>query len=127
MEASGKKYNTRPGRRVDYKASNDIVLPVAKRSRRPCQAESELYPVEVLERDEEAKRVKVHYAGYGSSDDEWKDEDDVVDLTQEHDHEPQYLISPTFNLYQQLALKIKMSLQSSRKGNPTIRITMDFD
>ena len=27
MEASSKKYNTRPGRRVDYKASNDIVLP----------------------------------------------------------------------------------------------------
>lgn len=131
MEASiTKKYNTRPGRRVDYKASSDIVLPVAKRSRRSRQIESELYPVEVLERDEEAKRVKVHYTGYGSSDDEWKDEDDIVDFTQEHeecDLEPQYLITPTFNLYQQLALKIKISLQSSRKGNPEVRISMDFD
>ena len=73
------------------------------------------------------RRPREHYAGYGSSDNEWKDEDDVVDLTQEHDHEPQYLIIPTFNLYQQLALKIKMSLQSSRKGNPEVQITMDFD
>ena len=79
MEAS-KKYNTR-GRRVDYKASNEIILPVAQRCSRPCQ-KSELYPVEVIERDDEAKRVKVHYTGYGSSDNEWKDEHDVVDLTQ---------------------------------------------
>ena len=127
MEASSKKYNTRPGRRVDYKASNDIVLPVAKKCCRQHQAELELYPVEVLERDEEAKRVKVHYTGHGSSDDEWKDKDDVADVIQEHDHKPQYLITPTFNLYQQLALKIKMNLQSSRRGNPEVRITMDFD
>ena len=129
MEA--KKYNIRPGRRVDYKASNDIVLPVAERCRRPRRsARAELYPVEVLERDEETKRVKVHYTGYGSSDDEWKDESDVVDLTQENgenDVEPQHLITPTFYLYQQLALRIKISLQSSRKGNPEVRITMDFD
>lgn len=93
---------------MDYKASSDIVLPVAKRSHQSRQIESELYPVEVLERDEEAKRVKVHYTGYGSSDDEWKDKGDIVDFTQEHeecDLEPQYLITPTFNLYQQLARK----------------------
>ena len=70
---------------MDYKDSSDIVLPVAKRSCRSDQIESELYPVEVLERDEEAKRVQVHYTGYGSSGDEWKDEDDTVDFTQEHE------------------------------------------
>ena len=69
-----------PGRRVDYKASSDIVLPVAKRSRQQRRTESELYPVEVVERDEETYKVKVHYIGYGSSDDEWKD-GDIVDLT----------------------------------------------
>ena len=111
---------------MDYKASNDIVLPVAKKCHRPRQ-KSELYPIEVIERDDEAKRVKVHYTGYGSSDDEWKDEDDIVDLTQGCDVEPTHLITPTFNLYQQLALKIKGSLQSSRKGTPEVRIVMDFD
>ena len=127
MEA--KKYNIRPGRRVDYKASNDIVLPVVERCCRPrWSARAELYPVEVLERDEETKRVKVHCTGHGNSDNEWKDESDV-DLTQENgenDVEPQHLITLTFYLYQQLALRIKMSLQSSRKGNPEVRITMDF-
>jgi hypothetical protein len=44
---------------------SDIVSPVA-RSHRPRTTESELYPVEVLE----AKRVKLHYSGCGSSDDE---------------------------------------------------------
>lgn len=109
-----KKYNTR-GRQVDYKASNNIILPVAKRSWR----KRELYPIEVLERDVEAKKVKVHYTGYGSSDDEWKDEDEIV--------QPQAkLITPTFNLYQELALKIKMSLQSTRKSNPEDKIVMDL-
>ena len=87
---------------MNYKASND-VLPVAERCRRPrWSAKSELYPVEVLERNEEAKRVKVHYTGYGSSDNEWKDENDVVDLSQENEYdvEPQHLIMPTLNLYQ---------------------------
>lgn len=75
--------------------------------------------MEVVEKDSEAIRVKVYYTGYGSSDDEWRDESDIVDLT--HD-EPVRLITPTFNLYQQLALKVKMSSQSSRKGNPEVRI-----
>ena len=108
---------------MDYKASSDIVLPVAKRSRWPRQIESELYPVEILERVEEAKSETALYWVCGSSDDEWKDKGDIVDFTQEHegcDLEPQYLITPTFDSYQQLALKIKMSPQSSRKGNPEV-------
>ena len=77
--------------------------------------------MEVVENDSEAK---VHYTGYGSSDDEWKDESDIGDFTQA---QPVHLITPAFNLYQQLTLKIKMSLQISRKGNLEVRIVMDFD
>jgi hypothetical protein len=117
MEA--KKYETR-GRRVDYKAANDIILPVANRSK---PKKSELYPVEVVERDVQKKKVKVHYTGYGSSDDEWRDEDDIVQPRQD----PINLITPAFNLYQELALKIKMSLQSTRKSNPEVKLVMDFD
>ena len=58
------KYNTRQGRRV---ASSDIVLPVAKRG---VADHVRLNLSCILDRDEEAKRVKVHYTGYGSSDDE---------------------------------------------------------
>ena len=42
--------------------------------------EDKLYPVEVTERA--LNRVKIHYIGYGSDDDEWRDADDIVDLTQ---------------------------------------------
>jgi len=38
-----------------------------------------------------------------------------------------YLVAPTFSLYQELAIKIRMSLQSSRKGNPEVKVVMDFD
>ena len=48
-----------------------------------------LYPVEVLEH--EAGKVKIHYIGYGSSDDEWKEEEELVDLS-----EPTYLLSNIF-------------------------------
>lgn len=37
------------------------------------------------ERDSETGKVKVHYTGYGSNDDEWKDEDDIVDLSSRAD------------------------------------------
>ena len=73
----------------------------------------------VVERDVQEKR---HYTGYGSSDDEWRD-DDIVQPRQD----PTYLVTPAFNLYQELALKIKMSLQSTRRSNPEVKIVMDFD
>ena len=40
---------------------------------------------------------------------------------------PKLLISLTFSLYQELALKIKRSLQGSRKASPEVRIETDFD
>jgi hypothetical protein len=52
----------------DYKAMSDTVLPRSSRKK----SQDTLYPLEVLER--EAGKVKVHYIGYGSSDDEWRDE-----------------------------------------------------
>lgn len=59
--------------------------------RRPRPQKSKLYPIEVIERDSETGKVKVHYTGYGSHDDEWKD-DDIVDLSSRADlhAEPTY-------------------------------------
>lgn len=111
-----KKYHTR-GVKRDYKAMSDTVLP---RSLRHKKTQDTLYPVDILE--QEAGKVKVHYIGYGSSDDEWKDEDEIVDIC-----EPVCLLSNTFSLHQELALAIKSRLQSSRKGSPEVKIVMDFD
>ena len=117
MKMAAHGYQTR-GKRVDYKELNK-VLPRAIREKK-----SRLYSVEIVERNVLAGKVKIHYVGYSSSDDEWRDAADVVDLCEA---QPSYLISPSFSLYQELALMIKASLQSSRKESPEVKITMDFD
>ena len=66
--------------------------------------------------------MKIHYIGYGSSDDEWKEEEELVDLS-----EPTYLLSNIFSLHQELALAIKSRLQCSRRRSPEVKIVMDFD
>ena len=75
-----------------------------------------------MERDTNAERVKIHYCGYSSSDDEWRDLGDIVDLTP-----PQPLLTSSFSLHQELVLKIKRSLQNVKKSSPEVRIEMDFD
>ena len=65
--------------------------------------------------------MKVHYIGYGSSD-EWKDEDEIVDIC-----EPVCLLSNTFYLHQELALAIKSRLQSSWKGSQEVKNVIDFE
>ena len=41
--------------------------------------------------------------------------------------QPSHLLSSSYSLYQELALLIKTSLQSSRKGNPEVKLSMSFD
>ena len=117
MEAHCSGYNTRK-RKVDYRKLNEIEgIPRKARRKR-----SELYPVEVVEHDTANAKVKIHYIGYSSNQDEWRNAADIVDCTP-----PKPLISLVFSLYQELALKIKRSLQGSRKASPEVRIEMDFD
>jgi len=61
--------------RPNYKLLADIELPKVKRS---CTKEDELYAVTIVER--QSMKVKVHYVGYGSQHDEWRDEADIVPL-----------------------------------------------
>ena len=37
-----------------------------------------LYQLEIIEEDATNGKVKVHYTGYGSDDDEWRDKEDIV-------------------------------------------------
>ena len=117
--AASNDYNTRK-RKVDYKKLNEVEgIPREKRKK---DSDAELYPIEIMERDTVNARVKIHYIGYSANEDEWRDASDIVDFTP-----PKPLISPTFSLYQELALKIKRTLQGSRKASPEVRIEMDFD
>ena len=118
-ESALKVYNTR-GKRVNYKLLSEgttVKLPRPKRARK-----NELYPIEIVERDTNAERVKIHYCGYSSNDDEWRDLGDIVDLTP-----PQPLLTSSFSLHQELVLKIKRSLQNVKKSSPEVRIEMEFD
>ena len=70
--------------RPNYKepTESDIYLPSRDpKSSRPHptrKSDSLLYPIEILE--EESNKFKIHYIGYSSKYDEWKDKDDVIDL-----------------------------------------------
>ena len=116
--AASSRYNTRK-RKVDYKKLNEVEgIPREKRRK----DNDELYPIEIVERDTINSRVKIHYIGYSTNEDEWRNAAEILDFTP-----PKPLISPTFSLYQELALKIKRSLQGSRKASPEVKIEMDFD
>ena len=119
----------RSKKRVNYREANDVRIPRAERTR--STTSNELYPVHVVER-QGAKRVKVHYVGYSSAYDEWRDESELesIEVNEvessedtaygEHSFEP-------FSLNKHLMLKIKQSLSCSRRSSPAIKIVVPFD
>ena len=78
------------------------------------KADDNLYPVEVIEKV--GSRVKIHYTGYGSEYDEWRDEKDIVEPAT---YKP-------FNFHEELVYQIKLALDSKRK-EPEVRIELPFD
>ena len=112
-------YQTR-GNRVNYKELTKVVLPRAVREKQ----ETKLYSVNIVEQNPTTHKVKIHYIGYDSCEDEWRDEGDIVDLSEA---QPSHLLSSNYSLYQELALLIKTSLRSPRKENPEVKISMSFD
>ena len=76
-------------------------MPRRRAKRVPKPKAHELFDLEVLERDSGSSRVKVHYTGYGSSDDEWRDEKDIV-KKENVDTVP---YPGSYSLYRELALR----------------------
>ena len=78
-------YNLRNSDRKNYRQLSNPRLPRAEKIRQVHDPEK-LYEIEVVERDGE--RLKVHYIGYSSDYDEWKEAADIVhnaELTSERD------------------------------------------
>ncbi len=73
-------YQLRNMKRKEYKQMSDVRLP---RPTRLSKAEDELYPVEITEKA--GDRVKIHYVGYSSDTDEWKEAREVVDIAEEEE------------------------------------------
>ena len=116
------------GVRVNYRelACVDEKLPrLPRKSSQSAQGSSDnddggaLYPISVVDRDD--TRVLVHYVGYDSHFDEWREERDLVNMPSP------CLTTECYDLHHDLALKIKTSLTSKRKSNPVVRIDMPFD
>ena len=83
-----------------------------------------LYAVEVVE--EEGERVKIHYVGYDDRFDEWRQKEEIKNVSEHGGQQLEIEPYERFDLHQELAYQIKLGLKNSRK-DPEIRIEMPFD
>ena len=119
---------------------DDLSLPRARRDKTKAVSPDRLYPLRVVEEDEERQLVKVHYEGYSATYDEWRPRDEIIDLqldseTGREDNDavencgtdvfPAQILS--FNLNHELMVGIKAALTSGRKKSPQVRLRMPFD
>ena len=81
-----------------------------------------IYPISINEKEQdEHGRIKIHYIGYGSEYDEWREPAGLIHL------DSPCSVLEKYDLYQELALRIKSALIPSRKSNPSVKIVMPFD
>ena len=111
----------------NYREMVEIKLPKKSRSK-----DKDLYAVDVVDDNDGQGRVKIHYVGYSSSHDEWRDETELVSIDpqpSEHSMETDCngIMYALFSLYNELGSRIKSSLMSRRKESPTVRIELPFD
>ena len=64
--------------------------------------------------------MRIHYIGYNSKYDEWRDPSDLVTTGSQS-------VVEEYNFNTDLALKLKSSLVSQRRSNPAVKIEMIFD
>ena len=118
---------------VNYKELSDTCrLPRAKKlcCRNPVDA---LFQVTILESSND--RVKIHYDGYDSEFDEWREENEIelIDRDNSDEISSSSLFSSApqcyqlISLYRELRNKIKRSLKCGRKSSPVVKIIMPFD
>ena len=121
----------RSKKNVNYQELADLQLPRARRKHH-LDISNELFPVHILEESE--YRMKVHYVGFASKYDEWKDaseleslETDEVDKEDSEDGSSVTSYFQPYSLYKNLSVKIKQALSCDRKSSPRVRIVMPFD
>lgn len=120
----------------DYKEKKESDLPASYRKKICHKVKDNLFPIEVIEEDPDSARFKVHYVGYSTDYDEWREKDAIVDIDFEdptpedpdpEDSNPRNPQIKRFALYYELSIRIKTALNSSRKASPNVRIDLPFD
>lgn len=84
-----------------------------------------LYAVKIRDRNPAKGMVKIHYEGYSSDDDERRSAPEIVNVSRcsesaieiPQDCQEPLLTQTVFSWYQELAMKIKSSLISTKKGS----------
>ena len=110
--------------KANYKELASLKIPCNVKRRKVNS--KELYLVDILEREE--GRVRVHYIGYESTHDEWKDEAELEVLEEDSEEpEPSEELLEPYSLYKDLGVRIKKALSCNRVGSPQIRLVMPFD
>ena len=81
--------------------------------------------------------MKVHYIGYSTRYDEWKDASEVEDITPSNTtttttatrstEQPPTVVYRPYSFYENLRVQIKQSMICSRKRSPNIKIRMPID
>ena len=109
---------------MTFFGKNSLETPPKKTTKSRTGQDSEdvtLYPVALLPERSTDNRLLIHYIGYSSDYDEWREPEDLVQL------QSPCLTSEEHGFHQDLALKIKSLLVGHRKSNPVSRIEMTFD
>ena len=115
----------------DTSDTRDTRLPRPEKFRAKSD---KLFPVKVVEK--EGQRVKIHYVGYSTDYDEWREESELESIASDTSEEVassediacdiQCSFEP-FSLHNNLKVIIKQSLSCSRKGSPQVKIIVPFD
>ena len=115
----------RSKRRMNYHETSDVRLP---------RAERVLFPVEVVEK--ENKCVQVHYVGFSTKYDEWREESELESVytseTSQEAASSEDMVCDgcsfePFSLHNYLKVKIKQSLSCTRENSHEVRIVVPFD
>ena len=114
--------------RINFRDLSDTKLPIfrKKKSRSKKGPSQTLFPIEIVNKEPDKCRVKVHYIRYGSNFNEWKDESKLEVLDEERPLTCQSSIQH-YCLFKDLSIKIKRALSCSRKASPEAKIVMSFD
>jgi hypothetical protein len=109
-----------------------VVDPAYSKPPKKKARTDDVYPIRIVEEDSSSHKYKVHYIGYSKQYDEWKSEGEIISIGEEaQDENPDpkldCLITERYSHHRELAYRIKMALNSSRKDSPVVRINMPFD
>ena len=116
-------YELRKKEKKTYRKLADVRLP---RSERIPSKVDMLYPIEILERTSD--RVKIHWIGYDSKYDEWRNEGDIESIAESRPGALQIEQYCALDFHQELVYAIKAVLRSSLpRRDPEVRLEVPFD